>query len=167
MLKKIYPFDSESSFDNSFKIIFISEGYLAAESFPFISSCIHFIDKLLETSPFNLTRINSNWLSIYASFTPSANSGSSINVVPAAWRTAFKSQVNTSTGLISINQSKLNAYLDAEGFNDNGTEILLKELLKKGQLNYGPTGSLVVIILPPKTKLHLLAALSICWRARN
>lgn len=114
MLKKVFPFDAENTFDNSFKIIFISEGCLATERVKFISSCIDFTGKLIETPPFNLTRINSNWLSVYTSFTPSNNSGPSVNSTPASGRTVFESKVDTYTGLLAINQSKLNSYLDAE-----------------------------------------------------
>jgi hypothetical protein len=148
MLKKIYPFDAGSTFDNSFKIIFISEGYLAADRADFISSCIDFTDKLLESPPFNLTRINSNWLSVYASFTPSKNSGPSVNTIPAAGRTAFESKVDTATGLIAVNQLKLNAYLDAETVFYNKTVTTLNKLCQKGVPNYGLGGSLFVLLTP-------------------
>ncbi len=89
MLRKTYPFNSESSFFNSFKIIFISEGYLASESASFTASCIDFVDRLLNTFPFNLTRINNNWLSFYSSFIASNNQGTGIDSSSVTDRTAF------------------------------------------------------------------------------
>lgn len=149
MLKKIFPFDAENTFDNSFKIIFISEGYLATERVKFISSCIDFTDKLIETPPFNLSRINSNWLSVYTSFTPSNNSGPSVNTIPASGRTVFESKVDTATGLLSINQSKLNTYLDAETAFYNKVVATLNNVCLKGAPNYGLSGSLFVLLTPP------------------
>ena len=148
MLKKIFPFYAESTFYNSFKIILVSEGYLASERSSFISACVDFSNRLLETSPFNLTRINSNWLSIYSSFTPSANSGTSINATPAAGRTAFDSKADTSTGLISFDRAKVDNYIKDEKFNFQDTILNLAEYIGKGGLNYGITGALIVLLLP-------------------
>lgn len=149
MLRKIFPFDAESSFFNSFKIVFIPEGYLASESAFFTASCIEFVNKLLETPPFNLTRINSNWLSVYTSFISSNNSGPSVNAIPSINRTAFESQVNTVTGLIAINQQKLNAHVDSETFHYADSILNLSDNVERDGPSYGRNGTLFVVLLPP------------------
>lgn len=149
MLRKVFPFDAESSFSNSFKIIFVSEGYLATESALFTASCLAFVDKLLETPPFSLTRINSNWLSVYSSFVASDNRGPAMDLPPNPDRTAFGTWVDRSTGHLSIHQQKLNDYLDSETFRDAGGILNLAENIGKGGANFGSLGTLVIMLLPP------------------
>lgn len=148
MLRKIFPFYSESSFFNSFKIIFISEGFLASESALFTAKCLEFSNRLLETPPFNLTRINNNWLSIYTSFTPSNSSGPIINSPPVPNRTAFESSVDTSAGLITFNNSKINNYIANETGKDAGVIFQLSDYLGTGYPSMGFTGTLLVLLLP-------------------
>lgn len=148
MLRKIFPYDADNSFFNSFKIIFISEGYLASESALFTSTCIEFVEKLLETAPFNLTKINPNWLSIYSSFVASNNNGPAINTASSANRTAFETSVNTSTELISINSNKLNDHLLNEKFTNDKVLLNLTSEIGKGVGQMGLTGTLIVLLLP-------------------
>jgi hypothetical protein len=131
MLRKIFPYYAESSFFNSFSIVLISEGYLESEKGIFTVDCLEFVDRLMKTAPFNLTHINNNWLSVYTSFTPSANSGTSINSSVVPGRTAFDSSVNTGSGLISVDQQKLNNYINAEE-DESGDR---QKIGKRGQAN--------------------------------
>lgn len=149
MLRKIFPFDAESSFFNSFSIIFLAEGFRAAESGLFTSLCLDFTNKLLEYPPFNFTRINSNWLSIYTSFAPSNNSGPAINTTAAADRTAFGSTLNTTTGAMAFNQAAINTQIDNANMNYGGSSYRVSDILSKGGMNIGHTGTLVVLLLPP------------------
>lgn len=148
MLRKIFPFDAESSFFNSFNVIFISEGFQASESALFTSLCIDFTNRLLETVPFNLTRINSNWLSIYTSFVASNNSGPLINNAAVTNRTCFESTINTITGLMTFNHTKINDYIAGESFIENDETHQLFNVMGKGYANIGYTGTLVVLLLP-------------------
>ena len=148
MLRKVFPFDAESSFFNSFSIIFVSEGFLASESALFTSHCLDFTNRLMEYPPFNLTRINSNWLSVYSSFKASDNHGPIINSGSIAGRTAFESTVNTGTGLMTFNTSKINDHLESESLREYENEYQMSETLNKGVGNYGYTGTLVVLLLP-------------------
>ena len=148
MLRKIFPSDAESSFENSFKIILISEGYQSSESASFASSCIDFVDLFLDKAPFNLTRINSNWISVYSSFIASNNSGASIDSAAPANRTAFESSINTTTKLLSFNEQKINDHLDAETFLNGEDVAQFDKYIGKGEPVYGKSGCLPVLLLP-------------------
>jgi hypothetical protein len=54
------------------------------------------------------------WLSIYAGFTPSGQSGPAINTPAGANHTAFESSLITATGVLSLNQAKINAWVAGE-----------------------------------------------------
>lgn len=149
MLRKIFPFDAESSFFNSFTVLFLSEGFQASESGLFTSLCLDFTNRLLETAPFNLTRINSNWLSIYTSFVASNHKGPLVNGTAAANRTAFESTIDTNTGLMTFNPTKVNDHITGTTFIDNEATHQLTNVIGKGSANMGLTGTLVVLLLPP------------------
>lgn len=154
MLRKIFPFDSGSSFFNSFKIIFVSEGFQASESALFTSLCLEFSERLLEIPPFNLTKINSNWLSIYTSFKPSDNHGPAINTSNASNRTAFESIVNPLTGVLSCNNSKVNSHFLQENFRYGDETYPFSEYLEPGNYPLGVTGTLIVLLLPPIATIY-------------
>ena len=89
MLRKLFPGGFDNSPYNSFKLVLVSEGYLANETARFIGDCVDLLEGLFNTAPFGLTRMRLGWLSIYAGFTPSGQSGPAINASAAANRTAF------------------------------------------------------------------------------
>jgi hypothetical protein len=154
MLRKIFPIDSGSSFFNSFKIIFVSEGFQASESALFTSLCLDFSKRLLDTPPFNLTKVNSNWLNIYTSFKPSDNQGPAINTNNASNRTAFESIVNTNNGALSFNNLKITQHLQQESFRYGEDNYSFSEYLQPGMNQMGVNGTLIVLLLPTISTIY-------------
>ena len=148
MTKKIFPFATGNSPFNSFKLVLISEGYLASESSKFASDCQEFTFRLVQTSPFNMSRSNARWLSIYTIFTASNNSGPSIDAPAGTGRTAFESSVNTHLGTLTVNIVKFKAFVNVERLSVKGEAIPLSEFCAEGIPTYGNTGTLIVLLLP-------------------
>jgi hypothetical protein len=146
---KIFPYLGESDTTNSFKLVFVSEGYLAAESPTFIGDCLAFVDNLIQMAPFNLSRMNPNWLSVYTAFTPSGNSGPSIDTAATIDRTAFESTYMSATGALTFNQTKVNTFLNSLQFDDQFGQLDLSDVVGLGDPMFSKNGSLVVILLPP------------------
>lgn len=149
MIRKIFPGGVGNTPFDSFKVFLISEGYTADQKSSFIADCLEFVDLLLATSPFNLTHIRSYWLSVYSIFTASNNGGPAIDMAASTNRTAFESTFTSSTGLLSVNSSKVNDFIAAESLRLEDTLIPLSDFCVKGDLTYGTTGSLIVLLLPP------------------
>jgi hypothetical protein len=146
---RIFPYLGNADTTNSFKLIFVSEGYLADEATKFYGDCLAFADNLIQMAPFNLSRITSCWLSIYTAFTPSGSSGPSIDTPATIDRTAFESTYMSATGALTFNQTKVNAFLDSLQFTDSfGTESF-NAVVAKGEPVSAPAVSLVIILLPP------------------
>jgi hypothetical protein len=148
VLKKIFPAGVGNSPQNSFKLILVAEGYLAAESAKFMGDCVELIERLLETTPFNLTRTHPHWLSVYAAFQASANSGPAIDTPAAAGRTIFESSFNSAGRALSINQAKVNAYVGGETVPMGANCVPLPEFCVVADPSYGGGGTLIVLLLP-------------------
>lgn len=148
MVSKIFPSAVGNSPFSSFKIFFLSEGFTASQQPQFSGACVEFVDRLLASPPFNLTRMNPHWLSIYRLFVPSANSGPALGVLPAAGRTAFESSIDVISGNLSINPVKVGAVLDAENIRSGSDPIPLSEMVSKNLPTWGPTGAMVVLLIP-------------------
>jgi len=148
MIKKVFPGGVGNTPFDSFKIFMISEGYTADQKANFTADCLEFVELLHATTPFNLTRIRPYWLSVYSVFTPSNNNGPAIDTSASTDRTAFESSFTSSSGLLSVNQIKVNDYINAQNLHVQNTDIPLSNFCTKGDLTYGSTGSLIVLILP-------------------
>ena len=148
MVRKIFPAGVGNSPFNSFKLFFISEGYIASQSAQFTSDCLEFLENLYTVAPFNLTRVRPHWLSVYTSFTASNNAGPAVDTAASAERTVFESTFTSTTGLIGINQTKVNAFIDMQAIPTDSGEGRLSTFVGKGDHLHGLTGSLVVILLP-------------------
>ena len=148
MLRKLFPAAVSNSPFNSFKLILVSEGYLATETAGFIGDCVDLIEALFNTAPFGLTRMYPGWLSIYAGFTPSGQSGPAINTPAAANRTAFESSLTTATAVLSLNQAKINAWVAGETLLADSVELPLDRFFTIGAPSSGFGGTLLVVLLP-------------------
>ncbi len=148
MLRKLFPGGFSNSPFNSFKLILASEGYLAAETASFIGDCVDLIEALFDTAPFGLTRMYPSWLSIYAGFTASGQSGPSIDAPASANRTAFESSLTTATGVLSLNQAKINAWVAGETLLADSVEVPLGQFFTSGAPSSGFSGTLLVVLLP-------------------
>lgn len=149
MLKKIFPAGVGNTPQNSFKLVIVAEGYLAPESASFIGDCVDLIEALLRTTPFNLTRAHPHWLSVYSAFQPSAQRGPAIDVAATAGRTAFESSLNSGARQLTVNQTKVNAYVAAETILLGADEIPLPEFCSLGGPSSGLNGTLIALLLPP------------------
>lgn len=148
---KIFPYQGQADAINSFKVVFVAEGYVAAESMKFYGDCLAFVDNVLQMAPFNLSRINPNWLSVYCAFTPSGNSGPSIDTAATIDRTAFESTYMPGTGALTFNQAKVNTFLDSLKFNDTAGPLAFSDVYDKGYPFFAKNGTLVVLLLPALT----------------
>jgi len=148
VLRKLFPGGFSNSPFNSFKIVLVSESYLANETAGFIGDCVDLIEALFDTAPFGLTRMRPGWLSIYAGFTPSSQSGPAINTPAAANRTAFESSLTTATGVLSLNQSKINSWVAGETLLADSVELPLSQFFTIGEPSSGFGGTLLVVLLP-------------------
>jgi hypothetical protein len=148
MLRKLFPAGFTNSPFNSFKIVLVAEGYLANETARFIGDCVDLIEALFDTAPFGLTHMSPGWLSIYAGFTASGQSGPAINVPATPTRTAFESSLTTVTGLLSLNQSKVNAWVTGETLLADSVELPLDQFFTIGAPSTGLGGALLVVLLP-------------------
>ncbi|CAE6794365.1 M64 family metallopeptidase [Nitrospira defluvii] len=132
MLRKLFPGGFSNSPYNSFKLILVAEGYLANETARFIGDCVDLIEALFGTAPFGLTRMYPGWLSIYAGFTPSGQSGPPINTPAPANCTEFESSLATTTGVLSLNQLKINAWVAGETLLADSEETPLDQFFTIG-----------------------------------
>lgn len=148
MLKKLFPTGIGNTPLDSFKLILVAEGYLAAENAAFAGDCVDLLERLLATTPFNLSRGHPHWLSVYGAFQASAQSGPAIDTPAAAGRTMFESSLNTATGVLTVNQAKVNAYVAAETVPFGVGSEALAEFCAVGERSYGLTGALIVLLLP-------------------
>jgi hypothetical protein len=147
MLKKIFPSLVGNSAARSFKLILLAEGYTAGQSAQFAADCLSFTEQLLATPPFNLTRINPNWITVYSLFSVSANAGPASGTATAG-RTAYESAIDPGTGALTVNPAKVNAMVAAEQIDVNGTATPLADFCAKGAPSYGSSGVLIAVLLP-------------------
>ncbi len=147
-LKKIIPFGTDNSPHHSFKIFFLSEGYLGSEEDQFTSDCLDFIFKMKKVVPFNITKYNPNWISVYIAFEPSNNHGLSIDSSPSSGRTAFDGQLFSNQRTIAIDQQKLNSFINNSKLSYRNNIYPLSDFCVKSTPTFGPTGSLIVVLAP-------------------
>ena len=77
-----------------------------------------FIEALYKTPPFNLTRINNYWISIYTAFAPSQERGPVIDDVRINGRTVFDSILDSSNGLLKFDKLRSIHRLFSDALND-------------------------------------------------
>lgn len=147
-VKKIFPAQVGNTVKNSFKIFFVAEGYLKTEYGLFLSDCIETIHRILKTPPFNLLRIRPNFLSVYAIFKDSTNSGPAIDTTPSNNRSVLESKLNSSNGILEINYTKLEDILKTIKIPYLDESINFTDIAKKGVPNMGILGDLIVVLLP-------------------
>ena len=151
MLHKIYPSGHPSPPQNTFKLVFLAEGFQANQKKQFHDACQLFIRLFLKTPPFNLTIINPAWINIYAGFEASSQSGAA-NGAATSGRTVFESSFNPSLKTLSISQPNVNAIIDDPATTlPLGNETLaLSDFFDKGPLaSSGKSSTLIVLLLPP------------------
>jgi len=154
MLRKLFPALVGNTPDGSFKLVFVSEGFTASQQQAFSTACVQFTQRLLRTTPFNLTVINPGWISIYTLFKPSEQSGPVVGV-PVAGRTAFESAVDPTTFALSLNVDRVNTVLSSEKLRFQGEELPLTRFLAVGRTNFGATGTLIVFLIPSTAPIPL------------
>src|SRR5688572_20560966 len=148
MLRKLFPGGADNSPYRSFKLVLIAEGYLATEVSAFIGDCVDTVEALFAVSPFGLTRARPWWLTVYAGFVASAQSGPAVNTVAAANRTAFESSLTTATGVLALNQNKVNAWVAGESLLVESVATPLQQFVTLGDLSAGRSGTLLAFLLP-------------------
>jgi hypothetical protein len=147
MLQKIFPGGVGNSPRHCFKVVFLSEGYLLQEQHLFTGACIEFVERMLGIPPFNLTRINPHWLSVYRLFVPSANAGPASGS-SSPGRTAFESAIDPATGVLSVNAARVVAEVTAAQLRVGTAQVPLSELILPGSAVGYTTGTLLVVLLP-------------------
>ena len=147
-MTKIFPYLGDNNPDSSFTLLLVSEGYLSGDSMKFASDCMDFVEQLLRTAPFSLSRINPNWLSIYSHFTPSNTSGTAIGASTVG-RTAFQSAYDETSKTLMLDQSSVNSFLNTVQLTQFGTARPFSSFMDSGDQSYGPTATLVMFLIPP------------------
>jgi len=150
VLQKLFPSSVGTPPMSSFKLIFLAEGYQALHQSDFKSACADFYAWLIATPPFNSTRYNPGWLTVYAGFQASTATGPAPAGTTPANRTTFDSALSAA-GVLTVDSAKVVAVLDAENLQEGGIAQGLSGFLAKGHQTYGRTGALVVLLLPAAT----------------
>ena len=151
IVRKIFPAGVHNTIENSFKLIFVAEGYRNFEHSRFLSDCMETIRNLLTIPPFNLTHSHPEWLSVYSVFESSTNSGPSVDTLASSTRTVLESELDTNTGLLNIKHSKLEGILNKVKFPLGEKSIPFTEIFSYGNPKIGGLGGLIVILLPELT----------------
>ena len=152
--RKIFPQGGVGSTQGKFKMLILSEGYLASESNVFLGDCHKLIRELLKVSPFNVTKKNPYWLNVYTHFTASNNSGPAINTTPTANRTSYESSLDTTTDEFLINATLVSDMVDTIQIrNMDGVDFDLKDHSPKEDVPLFPSASLIVVLSPSTSGL--------------
>lgn len=147
MASKIYPFGVGAPLDSSFKLILIAEGFTEAERDQFGVLCFDMVEALLETTPFNRTRVRPEWLTVIKVFSASASSGPRIGS-SSGHSTVLSSYVDTATNRLVIDHAGLAALLDAHVITTDVGSQKLADFYSSGGVFSGVTGGLVAVITP-------------------
>lgn len=146
--RKIFPFGIGSSPYETFKLVILSEGFVAGEERQFYDSCTELMDSILDTPPFNVLKFSPFWLNTYSHFEPSNNAGPAINTSASPGRSAFDSSLDTSAEILTLDVSKVATTLNTLTLKNDQTNVDLSELMGPGGLAKGSLGGLVVLLLP-------------------
>lgn len=147
-LKKIFPFNGIDNFNSSLKLVFIAEGYRDEDQLEFTSDCLNFIEALYKTPPFNLTRINNYWISIYTAFAPSQERGPVIDDVRINGRTVFDSILDSSNGLLKFDKLKIDGFIEQIKIDAYGSEDVLSSYIVKGNPIFWHSSFIPILLLP-------------------
>lgn len=147
MIRILFPNKGRIKPLDSFRLFLISEGYTEADRSAFFHACTLLIEYFLNTTPFNKTQKQNNWLNIYAIFTPSVEHGCAIDNIPTANRTAFGSHFDSRSGQLSFNEDKIRTFINTQTFLNKP----LSDICLKGLQSHGRLGNSIVLMLPPIT----------------
>jgi hypothetical protein len=140
----IYP-SHRVSLWSAFHVLFVAEGFVAADEPVFLRWCRVFERALLDTPPFGLLKSNQHVLALWGLFVASQQAGPVRGPPPGA--TAFRSTYDPGTGTLTVDESDLAARLGAARLpGPGGTSIEATRLLK---YVVAPYDGLVVVLLPP------------------
>jgi hypothetical protein len=126
--------------------VLFAEGFVAAEESAFLAACAQFIQRLVATPPFNLTRISPQSLSVYARFMASGASGP-VTGARISGRTVFESAVD-GAGVLTVSPARVKAVVDAEEIRVAGVAAPLPAFVTPGEQTLGMRGTLLVLLLP-------------------
>lgn len=146
MLTRIFPFTSASRPESCLNLVIAAEGFLAGDAAEFHRLCADFVDSLLATAPFNMTRRNSGWITIWSAFGSSTSRGAFAGISAPAGRSVFGAAV--SGGMLILDQALFDSWAAGEQLRDHGTTRDLTEIFKPGISFSRNTGTLVLVLLP-------------------
>lgn len=146
--RKIFPYGIASSPYETFKLVILSEGFVAGEERQFYDSCTTLMDNILDTPPFNVLKFSPFWLNTYIHFEASANAGPAINTSASTGRSAFDTSLDTSSEVLSIDASKVAALLNTLTVKNDDSNVDLSELMGPGDMIRATHGGLVLVLLP-------------------
>ena len=126
----------------------MAEGYLVNETAVFIRDCVDLIEALFNMASFVLNSHVSGLAQHLHDIHTQRQSGPAVNTPAAANRTAFESSQTTEIGVLSFNQSKINAWLAGKTLSADSVELPLGQFFMIGALSSGLGGTLLVILLP-------------------
>lgn len=116
ILKKLYPRNGADSYLTTTSLIFIAEGYTAAQETQFYRDVDQAFQRMLDYHSLINLRLENNSISVYTLFLPSSQSGIAASATEAINRTPFESYL--SNGL-HLNYNKVKDVLEDTYFSDN------------------------------------------------
>lgn len=119
ILKKLYPRNGAESYLTTTSLVFIAEGYTAAQETQFYQDVDQAFQRMLDYHNLINLRLNNNSLSIYTLFVASSQSGIASNQTEAINRTVFESYL--SNGL-HLNYNKVKDVLEDTYFDNDLSE---------------------------------------------
>lgn len=148
MATKIFPFGVGNALISSFKLILVAEGFTLDGQDDFGRLCQSLVEALLNTTPFNTTRVRPEWLTVIKVFSASANSGPGVGNIGAR-STLLGSYVDTTTNRLVVDHVLLTKLLQTQVITTttSGTQPL-SDFYTPGGIDYGVTGGLVAVITP-------------------
>lgn len=150
LVRKIFPFGTGVSPRDAINIVVLAEGFTSGQELDFYNHCWRLTNLILDTSPFQYTKIKPFWLCIFTHFKASSQAGPSIDVAPSPNRTVYESKLNTATETLELNDSLITQEVDTLTAIDHGQTVALSKLINKGK-PIGENGHTLIVILTPST----------------
>jgi hypothetical protein len=145
--KRLFP-DGYLSHRQTFKVLFLSEGFVSEEAF--ITACRKTVEQLMTVAPFGYTRFRPSWIAFYRHFIKSNEIGPAIGSTAAD--TAFGSTWNPATRALTIDPARVTVALRDLWFpgEEGDSSVRAEDVFPSGRTPMGPTGSALIVLMPGK-----------------
>jgi hypothetical protein len=139
-------------FENTFKLFFVSEGYLANDEMKFYSDVIKIWKDLLKLYPLSMVKYKRNPFSLYSCFKASSNSGYTQDQISAIGFNNFSTYY--SNNRLFYDTIIVDDFLNDSIYFNATQSININEYLHKSYYSNSFINSLVIILLPHSANLN-------------